>query len=375
MKKFTSFLTIALFTYSLSNSQIQIDSTHINTPGNRIELDVDTAPSISVGNAGSGQMWDFKSLQRHEQSYVDFESNSPSTPGSQDFPNSNIVLTFSEEDSAWNFLEKSDTALWVLGVSQVVDFDGIDTVTEEFRYKIISFPSSLNTAFTTHNKNEDLINFGVDPDGPGPHPTIDSIRYNFENTITSIVDADGQVQIKTCNYPTIRQKVIETSLDSISMFTNGNWTTASPELLNLAGRDSVSEREEYILYRWWTSWVSTAIGFPLVECEVDKNDNIMSEVQYVNNVCNSISERSNTILRTFPNPTSDQLNIELTDDVNDIQVSIFDLSGKLMLQNRLNPDVTSVDVSSLTGGIYLLRAIDNNNNIIHEEKISIVGQN
>ena len=59
----------------------------------------------------------------------------------------------------------------------------------------------------------------------------------------------------------------------------------------------------------------------------------------------------------YPNPTTDKITIE-TDDIKNMQntiISIFDIQGKLLSQQTLNPAKTEVTLSDFSQGIYLLK--------------------
>jgi hypothetical protein len=60
-------------------------------------------------------------------------------------------------------------------------------------------------------------------------------------------------------------------------------------------------------------------------------------------------------LRIFPNPTSDAINIEMQGDFGSVQLSIYDLSGRLLMSEAKNNKEVSLDVSKLMSGLYFLR--------------------
>lgn len=60
--------------------------------------------------------------------------------------------------------------------------------------------------------------------------------------------------------------------------------------------------------------------------------------------------------RMFPNPVSDHLIIETTDSYEMVQV--FDIHGKLLMIDQPSYSSTSIDVSGLASGIYMVRVVD-----------------
>jgi len=72
---------------------------------------------------------------------------------------------------------------------------------------------------------------------------------------------------------------------------------------------------------------------------------------------NSISENAgNAVLDVWPVPASDHLNIAMPEEMRDAILTIRDLSGREMLSMRSVTAMTSIDVSSLADGIYVLCA-------------------
>lgn len=73
---------------------------------------------------------------------------------------------------------------------------------------------------------------------------------------------------------------------------------------------------------------------------------------------NSIANR---LLSVYPNPVSNVLNIELTDaDVRNTVLTIYNITGKLMLQQQVDNKLISTDLSSWSSGAYLIHLTDGN---------------
>lgn len=66
-----------------------------------------------------------------------------------------------------------------------------------------------------------------------------------------------------------------------------------------------------------------------------------------------IEDKSLTDVNIYPNPVDDQLNIKTSADVINKIATVFDINGKRVLNLKLKS--TTIDVSSLTSGVYFLR--------------------
>jgi len=69
-------------------------------------------------------------------------------------------------------------------------------------------------------------------------------------------------------------------------------------------------------------------------------------------------------LKVFPNPAQDIVNIKVDEPINNI--AVYDLSGKLMLQENRTGNEATIDIAHLSRGIYILRVNTLNNSYTHK---------
>lgn len=102
--------------------------------------------------------------------------------------------------------------------------------------------------------------------------------------------------------------------------------------------------------------------WPSGEIDEIENPNInesLTIIEGTNTLSNPSSEKTDLIL--YPNPTKSILNLNATYDLSNTIYSVFDMSGRRVLNAKLNSN--SIDVSDLATGNYLLR-------IFTQDKIS-----
>lgn len=79
--------------------------------------------------------------------------------------------------------------------------------------------------------------------------------------------------------------------------------------------------------------------------------------------------RHNLISKIYPNPSSDQIHIELSDEQsNDVIIEIIDMIGRTILRRSYTE---TIDISQIPAGLYLLRLTDSHTAEQHLEKIII----
>ncbi|MGV6861914.1 MAG: LamG-like jellyroll fold domain-containing protein [Putridiphycobacter sp.] len=92
---------------------------------------------------------------------------------------------------------------------------------------------------------------------------------------------------------------------------------------------------------------------------------------FVENGCkrpSGLEEISTTSLHIYPNPANSILNIEFSGTVENSQILIFDLSGKIVKSfNSFSGDKFQIEVSDLMEGVYYIQVI-NNNTVVSQRK-------
>lgn len=86
-------------------------------------------------------------------------------------------------------------------------------------------------------------------------------------------------------------------------------------------------------------------------------------------IVTDINENETGNIRIYPNPANGLFNIELSENL-DVEVSIIDLTGKVVYNNNLI-ESAQVNVSGFNSGIYFVRILDNTTGIISAHKLII----
>ena len=101
---------------------------------------------------------------------------------------------------------------------------------------------------------------------------------------------------------------------------------------------------------------------------LDINDNPIDSVDV--NITNTVGiEESNNPISVYPNPINSFLNINLTSNThNAVNLKIYDLKGKEILNLNLKSDQNSIKLNGLNSGIYLYK-IYNEDNLLKKGKL------
>jgi hypothetical protein len=67
----------------------------------------------------------------------------------------------------------------------------------------------------------------------------------------------------------------------------------------------------------------------------------------------------------YPNPAKDQITIEMN-DINDAVLSVIDLSGKTIINQTLNSNSNTIDLSNVSAGVYIVNIRTANDNAMHK---------
>ena len=72
----------------------------------------------------------------------------------------------------------------------------------------------------------------------------------------------------------------------------------------------------------------------------------------------------NLQMAVYPNPTTNWLQLEVKNTgFEKLNYQIFDINGKLVLENKISTETTTISMENLSTNIYLLKVLDNNKEV------------
>ena len=72
----------------------------------------------------------------------------------------------------------------------------------------------------------------------------------------------------------------------------------------------------------------------------------------------------NLQMAVFPNPTTNWLQLDIKNyGFEKLNYKIFDINGKLVLENKISTETTTISMENLSTNIYLLKVLDNNKEV------------
>lgn len=368
MKK-TLLSFIMLFSISIINAQITLNSTDIVDAGVDVIQAHDTIPTgITIGLPGANQTWDFSAvLDDNGQDTLKFR-DPLGFPLATDFPAANLVLLDTEEDSAWMYLNKNTNGLFIVGRSQMED--GILT-SFPFGGAIITFPSTIGTNFSIPWSGT-LIGLDV---STFPLLGLDSIKITRGTKIDSDIDGWGNVITPFGSFSSLRQIVIEESVDTTweKSTATGTWSIVSPATIIALGALNVPVTD--ISYdtnrtaRWWTDDVNSK--FPLVEMSYEADGTVNNVDWQKSSPTVGLSENTPVFsVELYPNPVKDFLTIITSTTGNKI-VSVLDITGKVITEQAFRNNSIKISTQNYTNGVYFYKIQNLKGEILYLDKFIV----
>ena len=78
----------------------------------------------------------------------------------------------------------------------------------------------------------------------------------------------------------------------------------------------------------------------------------------------------NILLSVFPNPTSDNLSMQISDYNNEkLSYQLFDMQGKLLSNGQVTAPQTQINTASLPSATYFIKVVNQENNQVQSFKI------
>lgn len=342
-------LTSAIVLLSLaSQAQIQLVKADFATGGDTVRMSQANDNGYDVTLTGAAYTWDYSDLTPTGQILKDFRSMAGAPTFIQfiygSFAAAKYQASYYIESTAlpidqittflpvsienlYQYSKCSDDSLTSLGYAMTVNGTDIpfksDTI--ETRY---DFP--LDFGNTHFSRGYTLINF---------NPILDAV-WNQHRTRTTTVDGYGSITTPYGTFDALRIKHDITELDSIYYtfpFIGATWVPIP-----------IPASHEY---EWWTNGQKEPI-LRITTNEFGGNENITA-IEYRDNYNAAFAgiEEESLNFSIYPNPVSNELVIDGTENVNTIQV--IDSKGSVVYLKIINKEnQLKVDVSSFAPGSY-----------------------
>ena len=177
-----------------------------------------------------------------------------------------------------------------------------------------------------------------------------------QNTGSTAQDIKFRRVVLSTNYTLFNDQFCDNNL-CYSCF-GSDWTTPAPNPLQPG--DSCIMKGTFYFYDGGTVLIRYYI--------LDINDNPLDsvDVNIVNTV--DISEAKDGIILAYPNPSTDFLNIEISNISNNNSLFLYDISGNKVLSTKLSSSMNNIDLRHLRSGIYSYQ-IFNGNQLLKSDKL------
>ncbi|HIP37475.1 MAG TPA: T9SS type A sorting domain-containing protein [Crocinitomix sp.] len=356
MKKIYLLLTSVAISGQLF-SQISINASDLPQAGDTVLVGISTQfNSVDYTTTGANQTWDFSYLTANSERIDTFFNVSSSSALYQlsfnnflspdykadyynRFLNNNIPSIPGGQVSIDNpvfFTKNSASKSEIVGIG--VEVNGVEVpVRADTIDMIYQFPMTFNNSWTSRSYLYMDMN-----------PAFDAVfvRHQLRQ---STVDGWGTITTPFGTYDAIRVKSTITYTDSIKIDILG---TGNPTWLPVPTPQDIE-------YTWW----SNNNKIPLLKIIERNGFATVIEFRGVTDYA-SISEKINETynVKIYPNPTTNLINIELTDYEN-ANIQIIDITGQIVQSIASAKQINTIDISTLNRGVYFVKIITQQQNV------------
>jgi len=353
-----------------------ITSSDFGNVGDQVYMGMDQTPGVSVGASGSGQTWDFSSLNTETLDTL-FFLNPTTLPNSSNYPTANLAIASNE---GVFFFEKTSSAVYNLGF-----YFAFGPIASDVQYnppfKYLEFPASLSTSFSTQSSFAETSYLGVDTNILTCQITIDSAMLVRHTNMLVTFDASGSLQLPTGTYSSVlRAYSEEQTRDSVFIFAPNpincppflnipsGWSLAPDFLLqlinpNLAGVMLDTNR----IYTWYAN------GEKFGLCAIDVNhSNAPISARFKSDASQiglGMAEESMIAVSVFPNPTEGMISIQSETNLANHTFRLTDLQGRIVFTTIMQ-SMQQIQLPLLPTGLYVYEITDGDR-VVNRGKIAV----
>jgi hypothetical protein len=330
-------------------SQITVTESNLIKTGQTVVQGFDSKV-YKLPAAGTNQTWNFSNLVADDKDTISFGAASW-YPGHSNFPKATHGIK--DGDSSFSFLTLNATKLSILGTYDV--FNGEESADTGFGFQLLKLPATMGTKWT-ENKNGigEKSELGIDPDGPGPFPVIDSIQTIISIARKCEIDAWGKLTIPLGTYDVIRANMEQIFLFDFRVKVSGAWVNPPKAIKELIFGPIEPDTSNQHFY--WTN--NSQIGFPLMDYDFSKGDDSVSDLTFVSQLpqFSNNTKIATTSVELYPNPAAEKIFVRAPGKF--VVAILFDSNAKVQsTSNGLG--MASFDIANLAPGSYTVQVTDN----------------
>ena len=370
MKKFLLSVGALLAAFA-TNAQVVITQADFAVVGDVVNIGRDTVlPALNLGAAAAGQTWVFSDLTVDEVETLNFID--PATlPDAAAFPTANISFPQLGADAFVNKTANGVTILGIAGNQQGAPFP----IVADFNptQDIVRFPAQIGLTYSDTSQIDESIDIAAFGQG-----FVDSARVKRTFYTTHNFDADGSLTIPLGTYQVVRDKVDETTVDSVWVYAaNANiafgiqqgWQLLPAIVAGFVGLDGAVTVSTTRNYRFF----GTNAKYYVADISTDANNNPVSMRYQADPATLGTKEDvySNKNVQLFPNPASGLVNVFVKDLKGEATLTIFDATGRNVSSSMLTANQNTISISGLTAGMYIYRVANEQGAVIKTGKLMI----
>ena len=336
MKKI--YLSIITVLAGLSfNAQTLTEANHSPTAGNLYTTFQCDSLGISAGASGAAALWNFASITTHSSVVNNYTAVANSNTA---YPIPGISIASSVSNIS--YYKSTPTDLKYYGGNIVVG-----PVSASLIYTTAAitaaYPMSLNT--TSSSVTGGTINVTV------PLPQAGT----FTGNSSTIADGTGTLALPNGTFVNVVRVVTTQTINFTTPLASGTVTQMNYDYYTTLSKES--------LFTISTSTVLTSLS-PSASSQTIVTRTIPTPVGIKENKKNVIE------LSVFPNPSSSNVDFT-TESVDARNISIYDVTGKLIEKQNFIDGKLKLDVSGYATGIYMYNVIGNANQTLKTGKITV----
>ena len=357
MKQFFTIASLAIIT-SVSYGQVTITSQNVARPGQIVRsYDQDyTKGTYPLMTGGAGKTWDFSSFSKDDSSVFNVIPNGWKPTIAAKNPNTDYLFE-DKLDSTIILIDVSSTDLRLVG-RQSDSYEDRDQPYLDVTFNVVTFPMTMGTKSTKSGVALKFASaYGIDPDGIGPLPVIDSVEVTLTTTDSFTGIGYGSVKLPSVTVPNcIMVQTKSRNSYAYRGYYNNRWNAVSSMIAKAIGFDT-ADAPEYT-QRWWTTEAN--YGFPVAEISYEEGEDSFSAPTFMDGpaTVNGVNNLTHSQIQVYPVPAKSVLSLN-TGIASYTQYKIMDMTGRTLVEHKL--DSGKIDVSQLPKGNYIIRLEGPNN--------------